>query len=210
MRVVLASTSPRRRELLSLLRIPFDVIAPAFTETILPGLSPREHARVFAEDKARAGAHRVPDRVILGSDTLIELDGAILGKPGTPADARRMLCRLRGREHAIHTAVAVVDSATGSSATAVETVHVWFKALRDADVERYLETGESMGKAGAYAIQGRGGDLIERIEGDYPAAVGLPLRIVFMMLQERGIAIPISIDALYDARPYANWARFAP
>ena len=192
-----------------MLRIPFEVSDPAFTERIRPGLSPINHARWFAESKVRDCEERFPDSVIIGSDTLIELDGEMLGKPGTLVEAGSMLRRLSGRQHAIHTAVAIAGNGTCASETAVETVRVWFKPLRDEDVERYLQTGESMGKAGAYAIQGHGGDLIERIDGDYTTAVGLPLRLLSTMLQKRGIAIPISIDALYRERPYPNWTRFA-
>jgi septum formation protein len=166
-------------------------------------------ARVFAEHKAQEAEDRFPDSLIIGSDTLIELNREILGKPKTPFEARDMLRRLQGREHAVHTAVALCDSVTGSCETAVETVRVWFKDLSDADVDRYVETGESMGKAGAYAIQGYGGDLIERIDGDYTAAVGLPLRLISRMLQARGVTIPISVEALYRAKPYPNWTRFA-
>ncbi|MGH7232294.1 MAG: Maf family protein [Nitrospiraceae bacterium] len=194
---------------MSLLGIPFDVVEPVFTERIRPDLSPLDHALLFAESKAQNCPGRFAESLILGSDTLIELDGKILGKPNSLADAGRMLRRLSGREHRIHTAVAIADRATGSCRTAVETVRVWFKPVSDADVERYLQIGESMGKAGAYAIQGYGGDLIERIEGDYPAAVGLPLRLVSRILQDQGMKIPISIETLYRERPYPNWVRFA-
>ncbi|HJU04614.1 MAG TPA: Maf family protein [Nitrospiraceae bacterium] len=209
MRVVLASTSPRRRELLSLLRISFEVVEPAFTEQIRSDLSPHEQACLFAEGKAQSCRLRFPDRLIIGSDTLIELNGKILGKPSNAAHAESMLKQLRGHEHMIQTAVAIVDSKIGSHKTAIETVRVWFKPLSDDAVTRYVATGESMGKAGAYAIQGAGGDLIERIDGDYTAAVGLPLRRVAMMLQEEGVTIPISIDTLYRAHAYPNWSRFA-
>jgi septum formation protein len=209
MRVILASTSPRRRELLSLLRIPFEVIEPLFTEQVRSDLSPHDHVCLFAEGKVGVSEPRFTGSVIIGSDTLIELDGEILGKPSSPAHAESMLRRLRGREHMIHTAVAVTKSGAADCKTEVETVRVWFKNLSDDDVKRYVATGESLGKAGAYAIQGLGGDLIERIKGDYTAAVGLPLRLVAMMLQDHGVTISISIDVLYRSRAYPNWSRFA-
>jgi septum formation protein len=209
MRLILASTSPRRRELLSLLQISFEVVEPVVEEQIRPDLSPIDQARLFAERKVRHCEHRFPDSLIIGSDTLIELDREILGKPSTSEDAGRMLRRLRGREHSIHTAVTLADRRKRAYETTVETVRVWFKPLSDVAVDRYVLTGESMGKAGAYAIQGCGGDLIERIDGDYTAAVGLPLRLVSAMLLAHGITLPISIDALYRTRPYPNWARFA-
>ena len=209
MRLILASSSPRRKELLSLLQIPFEVVEPVVEEQIRPDLPPIDQARLFAESKVRDCEHRFPDSLIIGSDTLIALDREILGKPSTAEDAGRMLRRLRGREHSIHTAVTLAHTGKSACETAVETVRVWFKNLSDAAVDRYVLTGESMGKAGAYAIQGHGGDLIERIEGDYTAAVGLPLRLVSAMLRAHGITLPISIDALYRTRPYPNWARFA-
>lgn len=209
MRLILASTSPRRKDLLSLLQMPFEVVEPVVEERIRPDLPPIDQASLFAESKVRGCEHRFPDSLIIGSDTLIALDGQVLGKPSTAEDAGRMLRRLRGREHSIHTAVTLAYTRKRSYETGVETVRVWFKDLSDASVDRYVLTGESMGKAGAYAIQGRGGDLIDRIEGDYTAAVGLPLRLVSVMLLAYGITLPISIDALYRTRPYPNWARFA-
>lgn len=209
MRLILASTSPRRHDLLSLLGISFEVADPLIEEQVHPNVDPIEQARMFAEHKAGVCADRFPDRVVIGGDTLIACDEKILGKPATLSQAASMLRMLRGREHQIHTAVAVTCRAATWSQAAVETVRVWLKAVTDDEIDRYLGSGESMGKAGAYAIQGLGADLVARIEGDYTAAVGLPLRRVAKLLQAAGIATPISVDALYRKKGYPNWDRFA-
>jgi septum formation protein len=209
MRVILASTSPRRRELLTLLGIPFDVQAPAFDEQITAGLPVADLAREFARGKARAVARLAPDAAVIGSDTLIEIDQAALGKPESIAEARAMLAMLKGRDHRIISAVAVCAFANGFEETAISTVQVWMKPFSQADLEVYLGSGESIGKAGAYAIQGLGAGLIERIEGDYTSAVGLPLSPVAELLEKCGLSVPIDLCRLYQSRPYTNWSRFA-
>lgn len=209
MEIILASTSPRRTELFQLLQVPFVVIPPDFSEAVRLGPSPPDQAKAFALAKARSCALRFPDRLVIGSDTLIEVEGEMLGKPGSPAEAERMLRRLAGRSHLIHTAVALVGLTAGVEAQAVETVRVWMKALQDRDLTSYIATGEGLGKAGGYAIQGGGGALIERIAGDYPAAVGLPLRIVADLLRRHGVNLPVSVEDLYRKKPYPNWSRFS-
>lgn len=209
MRVILASTSPRRRELLALLGLPFEVQAPSFDERLLPGLPVADLAVEFARGKALAVARLAPDAVVIGSDTLIEIDQEAVGKPETIADARAMLRKLKGRGHRIHSAVAVCVSDRRFEETALSTVQVWMKPFSDADLEAYLASGESIGKAGAYAIQGSGGRLIERIDGDYTAAVGLPLSETAVLLEKCGLSVPTDLRHLYRSRPYANWSRFA-
>ncbi|MEX5213312.1 MAG: Maf family protein [Nitrospiraceae bacterium] len=209
MRVILASTSPRRRELLTLLGLPFDVQAPAFNEQITPGLSVMDLALEFARGKARAVARYASGAAVIGSDTLIEIDEEAVGKPETIADARAMLRRLMGREHRIVSAVAVCLSDRRFEEAALSTVRVWMKAFDDADLERYLASQESIGKAGAYAIQGFGCRLIDRIEGDFTAAVGLPLRETAGLLGKCGLSVPTDLRQLYRSRPYPNWSRFA-
>jgi septum formation protein len=119
-----------------------------------------------------------------------------------------MLRRLRGREHRIYTAVAVCDGARRLEDVAVESVTVWMKPFSDDDLEAYLEGGEWEGKAGAYSIQGRGGEFIERIEGDYTAAVGLPLRLTASLLTKHGLSVPVDVEQLYRAKPFPNWSAF--
>ncbi len=183
--------------------------APTFAEVLGRGTSPPDLALRFAEGKAESCAARFPDALVVGSDTLIELDGTVLGKPEDLADARGMLRRLRGRAHLIHTAVALRRASDGLADGAVETVRVWMRAFSEEELEAYLQTGESLGKAGAYSIQGEGGRLIERIAGDYPAAVGLPLGRLAALLERHGCRVPADVDRLYWERPYPNWVRFA-
>ena len=208
MALVLASTSPRRKDLLALLRISFEIVEPNFIEQLRRDLAPEEQARQFAAGKALSCATRFPDQLVLGSDTLIALDGEVLGKPADLVEARSMLQKLSGRQHLIHTAVALRRQADGVGDVAVATVLVWMKAFDEAELEAYLHTGESLGKAGAYSIQGIGGRFIERIEGDYTAAVGLPLRLTADLLRRRGLAVPADVEELYRAKPYPNWGRF--
>ncbi len=209
MRLILASTSPRRSDLLSILQIPFEVIAPAFEEVVRAGVLADHQAKDFARGKALAVARDHPEALVLGSDTLIECHGEILGKPQHLDDARRILGTLRGRSHRIYTAVALRSLAESLDEVVLESVTVWMKSWREDEVERYLTTEESLGKAGAYAIQGQGADLIERIEGDFPAAVGLPVRAVAGLLTKADVPIPGNVEAFYQRHAYANWSRFA-
>jgi len=208
MRVILASTSPRRKDLFTLLHIPFEVVAPPFQEQIRQECSAAEQARRFALGKAWSCAQRYPDSLVLGSDTLISVGDEVLGKPADRKEARATLQQLRGREHVIHTAVAICRKRDDLRDVAVETVRVWMHNLSDAEVEAYLQTEEWIGKAGAYAIQESGSRLIARIEGDYTAAVGLPLRLVAHLLRVRGVDAP-DIQQLYQTKSYPNWAMFA-
>lgn len=208
MRVILASTSPRRHELLALLNLPFETVDPSYVEQLSPALSPVDHARVFAEGKARSCQAACADSLIIGCDTLIELESEVLGKPKDAEDAVRMLRRLSGHQHQIHTGIAIVSTATGRLESAVESVHVWFKRLSATEVDAYVATGECLGKAGAYAIQGRGADLIERIEGDYTAAVGLPLKTLAQLFGRFGMIVPVDLNDLYQQKSYPNWRRF--
>lgn len=208
MRLILASTSPRRHELLALLNIPFEIVAPTYVERVSPHLSPADQARLFAEGKARSCQDLFTDSLIIGCDTLIELDSNVLGKPTDRADAARMLQRLSGKKHLIHTGVAVISTSTGTLQSAVDSVQVWFKQLSPSDVDTYVSTEESLGKAGAYAIQGRGADLIGRIEGDYTAAVGLPLKTLAQLFGRFGMIVPIDLNGLYQQKSYPNWSRF--
>jgi septum formation protein len=208
MRLILASTSPRRKELLALLEYPFDVCAPSFIEQLDPARPAEEQAREFALNKAVSCASFGPGCLILGSDTVIELDGEVIGKPRDRADAETMLRRLMGREHRIYTTVALIDTCRDKHDVAAVVVRVRMGQWDDARLAAYLRTDESLGKAGAYSIQGVAGELIECIEGDFTAAVGLPLRLVASMLAAHGLPTPMDIEQLYRVRPYPNWNRF--
>jgi septum formation protein len=183
-RLILASTSPRRRELLSRLGVAFEVTAPRYDEVIDPHASPEDQAAAFALGKARSLA--APDAIVLGSDTLVVVDRTILGKPTDPADARRMLSLLRGRAHRVITAVAVVTPGQPDHVF-VDAAVVRMRAIGDKDLAEYVATGEPLDKAGAYAAQGIGARFIESIEGDQTTVIGLPLRRVADVLRQAGI-----------------------
>lgn len=209
MQLILASTSPRRRELLALLQIPFDVRTPSFEERVRPGGPAVEQVQEFALGKARSVAQQEPDAIVLGSDTIIELDGEVLGKPADLHEAHTMLQRMAGRDHAVHTAVALVRLQPQIERVELSTTIVRMKPFEAQAHARYLATAESFGKAGAYSIQGEGGALVESLRGDFPTVVGLPLRVVAALLVQAGIEIPIEIVQLYETKPYPNWARFS-
>ena len=208
MRLILASTSPRRRDLLALLGIPFDLQRPSFEERVVPGRSAVELVQEFAHEKARSVAEIDPEALVIGSDTMIELDGEILGKPRDLEEASTMLRRLAGRGHLVHTAVTVLCPTRRVDDTRLSSASVRMKPY-DADLhERYLATQDSLGKAGGYSIQGGGADLIEALDGDYPTVVGLPLRVVAAQLCRAGLVSPVAIDQIYRHAEYQNWTHF--
>ena len=209
MQLILASTSPRRRELLALLNIPFEVRNPLFDEELKPNISAIEQVKSFAVGKARSVATQEPEAVVLGSDTVIELEHQVLGKPVDVAEARAMLRLLAGRSHHVHTAVALVSVRRAIEFVELSTATVRMKRYDEQAHERYLATGDSLGKAGGYSIQGEGGELIASIEGDFPTVVGLPLRVVATLLRRAGLVIPVDIEVLYASKSYPNWVRFS-
>ena len=184
-RVVLASASPRRRQLLDLVGIPHEVRPANIDETMRSREAPRRHAERLAREKASAIAARDPDLITIGADTVVVVNRKVLGKPKDVADATRMLSMLSGREHTVITAVAV--SRGKKLRSAVEEVRVRFRRLRDDEIEAYVATGEPMDKAGAYGIQGYGATIVERIEGDYFAVMGLPLVRLVGLLRDVGV-----------------------
>src|SRR5574337_1650131 len=205
MQLVLASSSPRRRDLLALLGISFEVCPSNFHECPTVGLSPIEQVKLFAREKARSAAFVRPRALVLGSDTVIDLQGHLLGKPVNLADARAMLTRLAGRSHYVHTAVALCGRARKIESVEVATAEVRMKADLEQVYEQYLASQESLDKAGAYAIQGLGGDLVEWIAGDYTTVVGLPLKLVGHLLRSVGYPVLVNVEDLYRRKPYANW-----
>jgi len=200
-RLILASASPRRLALLGTLGIPFRVVPAAAEETPRPGEAPRRFVRRAARAKAEEVAARHPADWVLSADTIVVADGRILGKPRDRREGRRMLSRLAGREHLVHTAVCLVNGARGLRDEACETTRVRFRPLTAAEIDGYLRTGETDDKAGAYAAQGAGNLLIDRVVGSYTNVVGLPMTRVLAMLAARGIVVP--------ARRGRAWYRFA-
>ena len=184
LRVILASQSPRRRELLALVGIAHEVRPADVDESALPGEAPGPHAERLARAKADTLARRHPDALVVAADTVVVIDGDILGKPRDAVHAREMLARLAGREHTVVTAVAV--SRGDRVASAVERVLVRFRPLSDGEIAAYVATGEPMDKAGAYGIQGYGATIVERIDGDFFAVMGLPLATVVRLARELG------------------------
>lgn len=183
-RVILASQSPRRRELLAQIGIAHEVCPADIDETYLEGERPAPHAERLAREKALRLAATHPDAVVIGADTIVVIDDRVLGKPATPADAADMLRTLSGRAHMVYTAVAVARGERVVSG--VEAVHVRFRTLTSAQVEGYVATGEPMDKAGGYGIQGFGATLVEGIDGDYYAVMGLALGLLVTLLGHVG------------------------
>lgn len=185
MRLILASASPRRVELLRAAGFVFDVQPQGVDERLLPGEAPAAHVLRLAREKAlQAGCGR-PDTVVLAADTVVVIDGLVLGKPADDQDAAEMLRRLSGRTHEVLTGVAVC--ADGATSAALERTAVRFIPLSEADIAWYVSTGEPRDKAGAYAIQGYASRFVDRIEGAYSNVVGLPVALVSQMLKNVGL-----------------------
>jgi septum formation protein len=208
MRLILASTSPRRREILGLLGLPFEVIAPEFHEEPAIDRVVEHEVLNFALGKAQSVARRHPGSIVVGSDTMILINATKIGKPEGIADAKRILCLLSGETHRIFTSVAILDSSGGPGLTIVDEVTVKMRDYSQEAIERYLLCNESLDKAGGYSIQGKGRALIESIRGDYLAAVGLPLKPIADYLRSRGVQGLTNVDKLYSDRTFLNWKSF--
>ena len=180
MTFVLASASPRRAELLLAAGFTFTVDAVDIDESITPGETPEDHVRRLARGKAEAGARRHAGKVVLGADTVVVVEGRILGKPADDEDARAMLAALSGRVHHVYTGVAVARD--GQIRDAVDVSAVTFSPLSSAEISAYVATGEPRDKAGAYAIQGWASRFVERLEGSYSGVVGLPVAVAYRLL----------------------------
>lgn len=189
MSIILASQSPRRRELLAQMGVPQFEVVPALGEEIAsPGLSPAQLVEVLSRQKAEEVAVQAgPDDVVIAADTVVAVDGAVLGKPRDPADAARMLSLLSGRAHTVYTGVTVRRGTF--SRTAHEATQVRFRPLTQSEISAYIATGEPMDKAGAYGVQGQGALLVERIDGDFFNVMGLPVVLLAEMLGEFGIQL---------------------
>jgi septum formation protein len=193
--LILASASPRRQELLRSANILFTAKPTDIPEDARPGEAARDCAERLAREKAMAIAHLYPDAFVLGADTIVVVDGEMLGKPRDPADAARMLRLLSGRSHQVITGVCLAEPYSGNALqqmrTASETTLVTFEPLTEEDIQYYITTREPMDKAGAYAIQGMASRWVSRIEGDYSNVVGLPVPLVYRLLREHGFTFGI-------------------
>ncbi|HEX6938471.1 MAG TPA: Maf family protein [Longimicrobiales bacterium] len=183
--LVLASQSPRRVQLLQMLGLEFDVVPAAVDETVRPAAAPAEVAEYLAREKALAVATLRPDAFVIGCDTLVVIDGEILGKPRDEEDAVRMLLRMEGREHRVETGIAIV-APDGRIESSVEGIVVRFRPFDQRMAEDYVATGEPMDKAGAYGIQGYGATLVEWINGDFFAVMGLPIARMMSLFRALG------------------------
>lgn len=187
-RIVLASASPRRRELLGKLGLTFSVVPSTVAEDLVAGESPEQHVLRLSAAKARevAGRPGQAGRFFIGSDTIVLRDACILGKPASPEEARAMLASLSGRSHMVLSGYAIFDRAQQRMQSAAVTTRVTFRPLSESDIAAYVATGEPFDKAGGYAIQGIGAVLVRSIEGSYTNVVGLPLAEVIETLEELG------------------------
>lgn len=190
MKLILASTSPRRIELMALLGLPFEASPPNFLENSQEAYSPEHEALHFAREKALSLRGRFPDALIVGSDTIVALGETKLGKPLNPQDAKRMLRLLAGKTHRVLTGLVVLDAISGALRETVSQTQVRMKSLSDAEIEAYVASGEPMDKAGAYAVQGLGGKLIEELNGDFYTVVGLPINDLVLCLAHFGMQAP--------------------
>lgn len=187
MRLVLASSSPRRKALLETLDIPFEIQVSQAEETLNQSLPPEEVASRLALIKAESVARGLNDALVIGADTIVVLGNQILGKPGSEEEAKEMLKKLSNCRHEVITGLALVDTVNGTTDICHETTSVWFRRLDDEEIDWYIATGEPMDKAGAYGIQGKGAVLVERIEGCYFNVVGLPLTRLYLLLKDKGV-----------------------
>ena len=188
--IVLASASPRRVELLASAGIVVNVVPSGIPEELRPGETPDEHVRRLAAEKVRAVAASHPGRFFIGADTVVVLDGEVLGKPRDAADAERMLRRLSGEVHDVITGYAVYDAAVGRIHVEAVTTRVCFRSLGDEEIAAYVAAERPFDKAGAYAIQGRAAGMVRRIEGSYTNIVGLPLCETLETLARMGAISP--------------------
>ena len=182
-KIVLASSSPRRKELLEQLGVAFTVAEP-FSDESSTDPDPRKRVVQNAESKVQSVSGIYPDSLIMGADTIVFLDGRFLGKPSTPEEAKEMLRFLSGRTHYVFSGVAVLKTLSGAVYSGVEETLVTFKELSPESIDEYVESGEPMDKAGAYAIQGGAEMFVERIDGSWSNVVGLPLKLLEKLLDD--------------------------
>lgn len=187
-RIVLASSSPRRRELLSTLGLGFDVIHPSSDETVLKNETPEDFALRVSAEKASSVSTTLGDGVVvIGADTIVVVDGEILGKPGDGGEACSMLRKLSGKEHHVYTAFSIVRPKNEILHSEIVDTRVRVKTLAASEIEGYIKTGEPMDKAGAYGIQGIGSFMVGGFEGSYSNVVGLPVEELLAALKKLGI-----------------------
>lgn len=179
--LILASSSPRRADLLAAAGIQFEVVAVDVDESLQRLEPPGDHVRRLAREKAEAAFRQRPEDIALGADTIVLVGGEMMGKPRDEADAIRMLRLLSGREHEVLTGIALVS--TRGAVVEVARTRVWVNPMTDAEIKRYVATGEALDKAGAYGIQGLFSKFVDRVQGSYSNVVGLPVALVYRLLK---------------------------
>ena len=184
---ILASQSPRRRELLAMLGLEFEIFTADIDETMDPALSAEQAVAAVCERKARAVGEGHPGRLIVAADTIVVVDETILGKPHCEDEARQMLHSLSGRSHRVMTGFCLWRD--GACETHVETTKLWFRDLSDGEIDAYVATGSPMDKAGAYGIQDQAAVFVQRLEGDYYNVMGLPLCALTQALRKWGVEV---------------------
>lgn len=182
--LILASSSPRRKELINLLGLPFKIVVKEVEEKLEQKLSAEENVKALALLKAMTVAKEEDDNLVIGCDTVVSLDGVVIGKPKDPLDAKRILKQLSGKKHKVCTGVAIIGIQDNIHIVFCETTYVHMKALSEAEIDFYISTGEPLDKAGAYGIQGAGALYIEGIEGDYYNVMGLPVHRLYETLRQ--------------------------
>jgi len=187
--IILASASPRRRDILNIAGLKFAVCESGYDEAVKPSMKPRDTARFLSRKKAEAVAHRYKNSIIIAADTFIVFRGKVLGKPITSREARKMLNLLNGKSHSVITGYSVIDTGTGKKISRSVETKVRFKKLTAREIDAYVATKEPLDKAGAYAIQGRGAVIVEKIDGDFFNIMGLPLCALADSLKEFGIQV---------------------
>jgi septum formation protein len=185
--IILASTSPRRKELLEQIGLEFKAIPAKYDEDLTGHIDPERVVKTFSFEKAASLKHDYPDALIIGADTIVFIDGTVYGKPSSLEEAKSMLKTLSGRTHTVYTGFTVIDSAHGHSETVVCKTEIELAELTDTNIDTYFEKVPPLDKAGAYAIQGLGGTFTKSIQGEYTNVVGLPICALTETLRKFGI-----------------------
>jgi septum formation protein len=187
--IILASISPRRRELMNLLKIKFKAVDSGYTEVMHKHLSPKDLVRFLAVGKARAAAKKYPKAIIIAADTVVSFKGKAIGKPKNKQEVFKMLKSFSGQTQEVFTGAVVLDAANKAILTTVATSKIYFKALSQKEIFTYSKSGEAMDKAGGYGPLGKGMNLLKKIEGDYTTAIGLPMEFVFNALAKLDVEV---------------------
>ena len=188
-KIILASASPRRKELLEKIGLNFEVEPSDITEDLTSDLPPQKLAKKLSQEKALAVSKKYSDAIIIAADTIGVFEGKIIGKPHTPAEAKKMLSMLNGKSHLVITGFTIIDTKTGKTISKSLETKVYFRKLTGVEIDAYVKTGEPLDKAGGYAIQGLGALIVEKIAGDYYNVIGLPLSALAESLKRFGVKV---------------------